>query len=138
MGLEKIVSTELERIFLEYEEKSMSKRGRLLTLIIHHNATHIDFFELTRMCHNIIKHSFNENIKELIRLFVNFILKWKTEIFYKFSTLRIFYTPHFPHSAFSTLRTLRFPLNRLRAENSFPAKLLFASCERPGFRHFIG
>ena len=81
------------------------------------------------MCHNIIKHSFNENIKELIRLFVNFILKWKTEIFYKFSTLRIFYTPHFPHpafstllifhtphfphSAFSTLRTPRFPLNRL-------------------------
>ena len=43
MGLEKIVSTELERIFLEYEEKSMSKRGRLLTLIIHHNATRIDF-----------------------------------------------------------------------------------------------
>ena len=26
----------------------------------------------------------------------------------------------------------------LRAENSFPAKLLFASCERWGFRHFIG
>ena len=76
------------------------------------------------MCHNIIKHSFNENIKELIRLFVNFILKWKTEIFYKFSTLCIFYTPHFPHSAFSTPRifhtphfphsalcTPRFPLN---------------------------
>ena len=54
------------------------------------------------MCHNIIKHSFNENIKELIRLFVNFILKWKIEIFYTFSTPRIFHTPHFPHSAFST------------------------------------
>ena len=43
MGLEKTVSTELERIFLEYEEKSMNKRGRLLTLIIHNNATRIDF-----------------------------------------------------------------------------------------------
>ena len=55
------------------------------------------------MCHNIIKHSFNENIKELI------ILKWKTEIFYKFSTLCIFYTPHFPHSAFSTPRIFHTP-----------------------------
>ena len=45
MGLEKTVSMELERIFLEYEEKSMSKRGRLLTLTIHNNATRIDFLK---------------------------------------------------------------------------------------------
>ena len=56
-------------------------------------------------------------------MFVNFILKWKIEIFYSFSTLRIFHTPHFstlrvfhtphfPHSSFSTPRifhTPRFP-----------------------------
>ena len=70
------------------------------------------FFKLTPMCQNIIKHSFNENIKELIRLFVNFILTRKIEIFYIFFTLRIFHTPYFRHSSFSTLRTPRFPLNR--------------------------
>ena len=35
-------------------------------------------------------------------------LKWKIEIFYAFSTLRIFHTLHFPHPA---LRTPRFPPN---------------------------
>ena len=44
-----------------------------------------------------------------IRMFVNFILKWKIEIFYSFSTLRIFHTPHFPHSAFSTPRIFHTP-----------------------------
>ena len=42
-------------------------------------------------------------------MFVNFILKWKIEIFYSFSTLRIFHTPHFPHSAFSTLLIFHTP-----------------------------
>ena len=38
----------------------------LLTSLIHNNGTGIDFFFLfTRMRHNIIKHSFNENITEL-------------------------------------------------------------------------
>ena len=46
---------------------------------------------LTRKCHNIIKHSFNENIKELGYLLISY--------FYTF------HTPHFPHSVFSTLRT---------------------------------
>ena len=46
-------------------------------------------------------------------------LTWKTEICSSFFTLLIFHTPHFPHSAFSTLRTPhyalrtpRFPPNR--------------------------
>ena len=38
-------------------------------------------------------------------------LKWKIEIFYAFSTLRIFHTPDFPHPSFSTPRTPRFPPN---------------------------
>ena len=32
-------------------------------------------------------------------------LKWKIEIFYAFSTLRIFHTLHFPHPSFSTSLT---------------------------------
>ena len=39
-------------------------------------------------------------IKRLFIRFVNFILKLKCSTF---STLRIFHTPHFPHSSFSTL-----------------------------------
>ena len=45
---------------------------------------------LTRKCHNIIKHSLNENIKEF-DYYVNFILKLKCSTF---STLRTFHTPH--------------------------------------------
>ena len=37
---------------------------RLLTLLIHDNATRIDFFYL-HACHGIIEHSFNENITKL-------------------------------------------------------------------------
>ena len=33
----------------------------------------------------------------------------KIEIFFAFSTLRIFHTPHFPHSAFSTLHIFHTP-----------------------------
>ena len=38
--------------------------NRLLTLLIHDNATRIDFFYL-QACHDIIKYTFNENITEL-------------------------------------------------------------------------
>ena len=75
------------------------------------------------MCNNIIKHSFNENIKELIRLFVNYIVKWKIEIFYTFSTPRIFHTPH---SSFSTEPSRR-PSSRqedrylFKTSNSLPS-----------------
>mgnify|MGYP006973397085 CR=1 FL=1 len=65
---------------------------------------------LTRKCHNIIKHSFNENIKELDYLLMSY---WNWNV----STPRIFHTPHFqepiswapdtPHSAFSTEPTNR-------------------------------
>ena len=37
---------------------------RLLTLLIHDNATRIDFFYL-HACDGVIEHSFNENITEL-------------------------------------------------------------------------
>ena len=65
-------------------------------------------------------------------------LEWEIErkikIFYAFSTLRIFYTPHiphlsystplifhtphFPHPTFSTLRSPRFPLNQTEMKDS--------------------
>ena len=61
---------------------------------------------LTRKCHNIIKHSFNENIKELDYFLISY---WNWNVLHfphsAFSTLRTFHTPHFPHSALSTLRT---------------------------------
>ena len=66
---------------------------------------------LTRKCHNIIKHSFNENIKELLKLKCS-----------SFSTLRIFHSPHFPHSAFSTLlifHTPHFPHSTLSTLRTF-------------------
>ena len=44
------------------------------------------------MCHDIIKYPLNEIIRELKIINQNI------------STHRIFHTPHFPHSAFSTLR----------------------------------
>ena len=40
-------------------------------------------------------------------------LKWESET-ENWNFLRIFHTPHFPHSAFSTLRTPRFPPNQKR------------------------
>ena len=56
---------------------------------------------LTRKCHNIIKHSFNENIKELHYLLISY---WNWNVLHfphsAFSTLRSFHTPHFPHSHF--------------------------------------
>ena len=65
------------------------------------------------MCHNIIKHSFNENIKEFECLLISYWngkLKFSTHFPHSaFSTPRIFHTPPFPHSA---LRTPRFPPNR--------------------------
>ena len=68
---------------------------------------------LTRKCHNIIKHSFNENIKELDYLLISYFYTFHTPHFPHpaFSILLIFHTPHFPHSSFSTLRTPRFPPN---------------------------
>ena len=52
----------------------------------------------------------------IVYLHWNEKVKRKIEIFFAFSTLRIFHTPrfphpHFPHPAFSTLRTPPFPLN---------------------------
>ena len=55
---------------------------------------------LTRKYHNIFKHSFNENIKELDSLIISY---WHFP-HPAFSTLRIFHTRHFPHFAFSALR----------------------------------
>ena len=43
-------------------------------------------------------------------------VKRKIEIIYAFFTPRIFHTPHFPHPAFSTFCTPRFPPNR-KVEN---------------------
>ena len=65
---------------------------------------------LTRKCHNIIKHSFKENIKELDYLLISY---WNWNVLHfphsSFSTLRTFHTPHFPHSSLSTLRTFHTP-----------------------------
>ena len=65
---------------------------------------------LTRKCHNIIKHSFNENVKELDYLLISY-RNWNVLHFphSALSTLRTFHTPHFPHSIFSTLRTFHTP-----------------------------
>ena len=57
---------------------------------------------LTRKCHNIIKHSFNENIKELDYLLISY--------FYTF------HTPHFPHPAFSTLLIFHTPHSAFSTE----------------------
>ena len=69
---------------------------------------------LTRESHNIIKHSFNENIKIIYYIICSFHIE--IEVFYIFrtphfphsalSTPRIFQTLHFSHPAFSTPRTL--------------------------------
>ena len=65
------------------------------------------FLLFTRMCHDIIEHSFNENI-ELKLLSVLHTPRFSHSSV-KWNTLRIFYTPHFPHSAFSTLRIFHTP-----------------------------
>ena len=102
------------------------------------------------MCHDIIKPSFNENIKELTivcyfpyytrLVFHTEMGNWNGKLIFfftlhfphsAFSTLRIFHTPHFLHSAFSTLRifytphfphsafsTLRTPHSALRTPHS--------------------
>ena len=80
------------------------------------------------MCHDIIKPSFNENIKKLTivcyfpyytrLVFHTEMGNWNGKLIFfftphfphsAFSTLRIFYTPHFLHSAFSTLRIFYTP-----------------------------
>ena len=60
------------------------------------------------MCHDIIN---NENTKEL---------KINKTHSSSFSTLRIFHTPHFPHSAFSTLRIFHTPHSALRTPHNPP------------------
>ena len=52
-------------------------------------------------------------------------LKLKIEIFYAFSTLRIFHTLHFPHSSFSTPRIFYTPrfLHRALCTPRFPPNL---------------
>ena len=71
-----------------------------MLLLIHKNAM--------RMCHDIAKHSLNENINELKIIFFNFHITHASLHYIKkilhsaFSTLLIFHTLHFPHSAFTT------------------------------------
>ena len=61
---------------------------------------------LTPKCHNIIKYSVNENIKEFDYLLISY---WNWNVLHfphsAFSTLRPFHTPHFPPSVLSSLRT---------------------------------
>ena len=75
---------------------------------------------LTRKSHNIIKHSFYENIKEFDYLLIS---HWNWNVLHfphsAFSKLRIFHTPHFPHSALSTLctfHTSHFPHSSFSTE----------------------
>ena len=58
---------------------------------------------LPHKCHNILKHSFNENIKELDYLLISY---WNWNVL------------HYPHSAFSTPRTPRFSPNLYGAPKS--------------------
>ena len=75
---------------------------------------------LTRKCHNIIKHSFSENIKELDYLLISYG-NWNVLHFphSAFSSLRTFHTPHFPHSSLSTLRTPYFRHSALYTLRTF-------------------
>ena len=70
----------------------------------------IFYFQFKRMCHDIIKHSINENIKELNIIARRFLHS-------AFSTIHIFHNPHFPHSSFSALRTPHSVL-RKRSDSS--------------------
>ena len=68
-----------------------------------------------------------------IRLFVYFILKWKIEIFYTFSKLRIFHTPHFALLVFHQTR-LFLKCNRCQVKGLFRDTHLLMQSKSPHVR----